>query len=161
MPMHRAARLPPRRRQLARTAQILCILEWRIVPSMARKARPNLRYRMRFAPSPKRGRRAMERRAPRSGNLRHTGLKSHPKTASDDAPMWERPGSSALDAAGAGSCAARGGDQVSSATRGGQCCQPLSPFKISRVPPTLAGLGGSSHIVLSHLWICAFVSLRA
>ncbi len=80
----------------------------------------------------------MERRAPQSGNLRQTGLKSHPKTASDDAPMWER--SSALGAAGAGSCAARGGDQVSSATRGGQCCQPLGPFKIPRVPPTLAGL---------------------
>ena len=95
-------------------------------------------------------RRAMERR---SGNLRYTGLKSHPKTASDCSHAGEAR-SSALGAAGAGSCAARGGVQVSSARRVGQCCQPLGPFKIPRVPPTLVVLGRNSHIVHSHLGAC-------
>ncbi len=98
-------------------------------------------------------RRAMERLAPRSGNLRYTGLKSHPKTASDCSHAGEAR-ISALGAAGAGSCAARGGVQVSSARRVGQCCQPLGPFKIPRVPPTLAGLGRNSHIAHSHLGAC-------
>ena len=70
------------------------------------------------------------------------------------APMREKQGSSALGAAGAGSWAARGGVQVSSARRVGQCCQLLGPFKILRVPPTLVGQGRNSQIVHSHLGAC-------
>jgi len=83
----------------------------------------------------------------------HNTAPKHPRRH-QAAPMREKQGSSAIGAAGAGSWAARGGVQVSSARRVGQCCQPLGPFKILRVPPTLVVLGRNSHIVHSHLGAC-------